>query len=406
MNKKQILFVLIAFVGLNCYSQIAFEKGYYIDESNEKIACLIKNIEWKNNPTQFDYKLSEEAEKKTATIKTVKEFGINDVVKYCRKTVEIDRSSENVNKLSIYKNPVFEEEQLFLKVLVEGKATLYQYNDSNLKRYFYDKENATTEQLIFKSYKTPENNVGTNNEFKEQLRNNLKCETMKVSRFYRLNYIKNDLVKLFVDYNTCIDPAFTFEKKQRKDVFNLSIKPRLNNNSLTVQNSISETKDTEFDAKLGFGLGLEAEYILPFNKNKWAVLIEPTYQSFKDKKTTETGNVSGGQLITNVAYSSIELPIGIRHYFFLNDKSKIFLDVFYVFDFSSNSLIDFNRNDGTVFDLLDIQSRPNWAMGVGYKYTRFSLELRHQTNREILGSYINWISDYKTLSVILGVELF
>lgn len=125
--KKRILFLLITISTLNSYSQVSFEKGYYIDNTNQKINCLIKNVDWKNNPTEFEYKLAENSEPKKTTIKTIKEFGIDNISKYVRSTVNIDRSSESINNLSNDKNPIFKEEELFLKVLVEGKATLYQY---------------------------------------------------------------------------------------------------------------------------------------------------------------------------------------------------------------------------------------------------------------------------------------
>ena len=80
--KKQLLFLLITILSFNCYSQISFEKGYYIDNSNQKTNCLIKNIDWKNNPTQFEYKLSENSESKKKTIESIKEFGINNISKY------------------------------------------------------------------------------------------------------------------------------------------------------------------------------------------------------------------------------------------------------------------------------------------------------------------------------------
>jgi len=46
-------------------------------------------------------------------------------------------------------------------------------------------------------------------------------------------------------------------------------------------------------------------------------------------------------------------------------------------------------------------------MGIGYKQNdRYSLEIRYQTNREILGNYLSWNSEYKTLSIIFGYSLF
>lgn len=406
--KKRILFILITILSLNCYSQISFEKGYYIDNTNQKINCLIKNIDWKNNPIKFEYKLSENSESKIATIKTIKEFGIDNISKYIRSTINIDRSSENINNLSNDKNPIFKEEELFLKVLVEGKATLYQYIDSNLKRYFYNKENSNIEQLIFKRYKTTENKIGENNRFKQQLWNDLKCPNFKMSKIENLDYKKSMLTNFFVEYNNCNNQEYVnYEEKQKRDLFNLTIRPRINNSSLTIQNFVSNSRNTDFENKISFGFGVEVEFILPFNKNKWAIAIEPTYQNFKAEKTTNVNNVSGGMLIANVDYSSIEVPIGLRHYFFLNNNSKIFINASYIFDLSSKSSIEFTRNDGSNLNSLEVETRNNLAMGIGYKHNdKYSLEVRFQTNREILGNYSFWSSRYKTLSIIFGYSLF
>ena len=132
--KNQLILLLTIVFSLNSYSQISYEKGYFIDNANQKINCLIKNSDWKNNPTEFEYKLSEKGESKNATIRSIKEFGIDNSSKYIRSTVEIDRSSESVNFLSNDMNPNFNKETLFLRVLVEGKANLLEYVDSNLKR--------------------------------------------------------------------------------------------------------------------------------------------------------------------------------------------------------------------------------------------------------------------------------
>ena len=183
--KKEILLLLTAILSLNCYSQISFEKGYFINNNEEKIQCFIKNVDWENNPKDFKYKLLEKSDPKTASIAQIKEFGIYNYSKYIRSNVNIDRSSENVNKLSNSKRPIFQEEELFLKVLVESKASLYQYVDNNLNRFFYNKDNSNIEQLIFKSYKTTDldkNNRYRNNRYRQQLWVDLKCPNFRTSK--------------------------------------------------------------------------------------------------------------------------------------------------------------------------------------------------------------------------------
>ena len=407
--QKQLLFLFLTILCINCYSQVSFEKGYYIDNNNQKIKCLIKNLDWKNNPSEFKYKLLENDKPKNITIKSIKEFGIDNVSKYIRSTVNIDRSSESIQKLSNEKKPLFKKENLFLKILIGGKSNLYEYVDGNLNRYFYSKDGTNIKQLIFKMYKTNDgNNIAKNHRFRQQLWANLECTTFKMSKIKNINYKKNDLIRFFTEYNKCGNVnLLNFGVKEKRDLFNLTIRPRLNSSSLEIQNTVSNSINTDSGNEIGFGFGLEAEFILPFNKNKWAIVVEPTYKSFKSKKTGKNNNVSGGQLITEINYNSIEIPISLRHYLFLNKSSKLFINASYIFDFSSKSSIEFKRADNSSYKSLDIISRPNLGLGIGYKQNdKYSLEIRYQTDREVLSEYITWNSEYKSLSVIFGYSLF
>ena len=394
MNKIYILFLAIVIsYSMKCNSQISYVEGYYINNSNQKIEGLIKNVDWENNPIEFEYKTTEQAEKKTLTIESVKEFGINNVSKYIRLDVNIDRFSNNLDLLSSDKNPIFKKEVLFLKVLIEGDASFLSYKDKSLTRYFYQTSNQDIVQLIYKEYKTPENKIGTNNEFRRQLFNNLKCSDISMDDVKNIDYEKKALLKFFTKYNNCNNSEFVnFEEKVKSDLFNLNIRPGLNSSSLFINNSAINSRSTDYGNELAFRIGLEFEFIMGFNKNKWAVIIEPTYQYFKaeDKAITNLSN-------TNVDYKSLELPIGVRHYLFLNNNSKIFINGSFIYDFVLSSKV---RN-------LDASSSVNLAMGVGYNYNqKYSVEFRYHTNRDVLTDYLAWTSDYKTISIIFGYTLF
>lgn len=407
--KKQLLLLLTVILSLKGYSQISFEKGYYINNAEQKIDCLIKNLDWNNNPTHFEYKLSEDSESINADIKFVKEFGIYNNSKYIRRTVNIDRSSRNINSLSSDVNPVFLEEVLFLKVLIEGKSNLYLYKNDELQRFFYNKENSNIEQLVYKKYLDANNEVRTNNLFKQQLWIDLKCPTIEMNKVEHLEYKKSSLIDFFIEYNKCDNLDFiNYEGKEKKDLFNLTFRMHLNNSSLSIENSRSNyILNMDFGNESSLGFGVEAEYILPYNKNKWSISVEPTFQYFKSEKTTNVSNVAGGKLIATVDYSSIELPLSVRHYFFLNKNSKIFINASYIFDFSSKSSIEFKRADNSNYNTLDIKTGNNLGFGIGYKFKdKYSLEMRYQTSRNVLGDYVSWDSNYNKLSVIFGYSMF
>jgi len=405
MNTKLFFFFLFISI-LNCFSQISFEKGYFINNSGQKIECSIKNLDWKRNPKEFEYKSSEEDNNIKANILSVKEFGIYNVSKYLRSTVNIDRSSKVLGQMTRIKEPIFKEEQLFLKVLVEGKASLFKYVDGNLVRFFYKVDDSIIDQLIFKKYITKDNQVVTNVIFRQQLLNDLKCGVVNIDDFHKINYNDNRLIDFFIKYNQCSNSEYkSFENKNKEDHFNLSLKVGLNDSSLDIKSfrSAFANRDTDFGSQTGFKIGLELEYILPFNKNKWSIYLEPTYQKYEAEKellNIPTATIPIDDKIT-VNYTSVELPIGVRHYMFLNNNSKLFINAALIFDLSS-SKFDFERLPD-----LEIRGDNNLTFGLGYKFKdRYSLEFRHATTRDLLSVQSAWSAGYKTSSIIFGYTIF
>ena len=406
---KKWLFFLLTIITNHCYSQISFEKGYYIDNSGQKNDCLIKNMDWKNNPTEFQYKLFENDTTHTANIENINEFGIDRLFKYVRCIVDIDISTDNINDLTNNRNPVFEKKNLFLKLLVEGKANLYSYEDGSFNKFFFNKEGSDIEQLIYKRYKTTDWEIEENNQYKQQLRTNLNCTIFKMNKLENLKYRKSNLIQLFAEYNKYNDSDFinyNYEEKKKKDVFYVTIRPQFNNSSLTITQNISNLRQIDFGNKFNFGLGIDTEIILPFNKNKWTITIEPTYQYFKSKIKTDTNIVSGGILISEVSYQSIDIPLGIRYYLFFCNNSKFFINVSYVINFNFKSFIEFKETDNSIFNSLTCKDIPNYAFGIGYKFgNKYSFEIRYHTKRNILGDYLHWSSKYHTLSLVLGYSI-
>ncbi len=404
---KKFLLALFTVICTESYSQVIFEEGYFINESNKRVDCLIKNIDWKNNPNEFEYKFSQDGTVQKATIHTVKEFGVNNVSRYIRTKTNIDRSSDQIDGLNSEKNPQFQEELLFLKVLIEGHASLFLYVDGSLIRFFYKYNDSDITQLVYKRYLV-DGEISKNDYYKQQLFLQLRCEGININDFKNLNYNRQDLERLLIKYHKCIGSNYiNFESKQKKDLFNLNIRPGINFSSLKIHNSTSGSMDTDFDSKIGIRFGVETEFLLPFNRNKWSIIMEPAFQYYKSEKSKETDIVAGGILVLKVDYKSIQLPIGVRHYFFLNNKSKLFANISYVFDFPYSSSIKFLRKDGSEHSELEIKSRWNIAFGVGYKYMdRYNVELRYNTKREILGDYMLWSSNYNSLNIILGISFF
>lgn len=394
---KNILLFLFFIFGFKNFGQTIFEDGYFIDNKGNKTECQIKNEDWRNNPTEFQFRAENDGIVQTANIESVLEFGITNKFKYQRTTVQIDMSSESISSMSSVRQPEFETKTIFLNVLLEGKASLFEYFDGNLKRFFFRLDKGQIQQLVYKQYIGEDNQIRTNFEFKQQLINNLKCSSTNKSAIENLSYATKPLLKFFKEYNTCSNQDFNIIKKEEKrDKFNLSIRPGLTFSSLSINNSVTNSRDTDFGNDLGFRIGIEAEYVMPFNNDKWTIVTEPTFQSYKSENRSASQKVKAN-------YSSIEIPIGLRHYMFLNDNSKFFLNAFFIIDITNtNAEIEFESSSN-----LDINGSTNLAIGLGYKHNdTYSIEFRYKSQRELLSDYASWNGDFNSLSLIFGYTLF
>lgn len=392
MKKITTLFFLL--FSIASFSQTTFKNGYFITNDNNKTECLIKDFNWLKNPTEFKYKSSEQSVIKTNILSQVIEFGVYDEFKFIKKEVEIDQSKHNTSKLTLNKNPEFVRSTIFLKVLIEGKANLYAYTDNVGTKFYYNINNSEIRPLIYKPYLDVDDSIKKNNTYKMELRDNLTHSNMTLEDFKNLNYKTNSLINLFTKYNELDNEDFkTYRVKN--EFFKLNIRPGFNLTSLTIKSPSQGGNNVEFDSKLTFRLGLEAEFTLPFNNNKWAIIVEPTYTKFKGDSDTSGSTVK-------INYSAIEVPIGIRHYFFLNQKTKLFLNTGFGFDINNSSTIEVDN-----FGEGDINSGQNFMLGIGFNNgKKISTELRYYTNKDISRRGANVTSNLSSLAFIFGYRLF
>jgi hypothetical protein len=400
MKKISLFFTLL--ISILAFSQIHFEKAYFINNANIKTECLIKNLGWRNNPTSFEYKIDENSVTKSADIKNVQLFEIYNQSKYVRKTVKIDQSSDNVNQLSKNYEPEFLEMQVFLKELVSGDANLYKYEDGREPKFFLESKNKETNELIYKKYEVRTLEMGYNKEYQKQLEKTLVCSTINPLDFQKTQFSEKNFVKIVTTYNQCKNPSLeTKFIQEEKGIFNLSVRPRIIFNSLLIENKLIGNHD-EIEQKTSFGLGLEAEYIFAFNRHKWSVFLEPRYQYYKgEQKNNDPNNLTA----PTVDYKSIEFPFGIRHYFFLNNKSKIFVNGEYIIDFGLKNLVEF-KNPNSSLSSLEGKALPSFAVGIGYNYNnKYGIEFKYLLKKDILSNYTYWFSTYRSASLVFSYNI-
>lgn len=389
MKKTLLLFLCLPILAIG---QIRFEKGYFISNDGTRTDCLIRNADWKNNPESFQYRLNPESEIQTGSIRNIAAFAIESGASYLRAEADLDRSSNNPARLDFDSQPNFEKQTVFLEVLVEGPATLYGYEAPWGVRFFYATGAGEPAPLVYKKYRREGMKILENAAFRQTLWNLLKCEDLKQSAFDNLAYKKDALIRIFTRYNTCKDPTFKTTAHAAKGLdFNFTVRPGYTQSAAKLN-----LQDTEFPMASGFRMGLEFEVMLPFNKNKWALLIEPVYRSYKE---SGEGSSSGYEM----TYSSIEFAIGARHYFFVQPETAIFLTAYLLNDMELDAEI---TTPGLVYSTLEINPFSNAAVGIGFEFKkRWSAEFRYDFERELL-RYNYADARFDNISIILGYTLF
>lgn len=416
---KIIFSVTALLISLNSFGQIVFEKGYIIHNNGEKTVCLIKNKDWKYNPREIEYKLNDSGLSKIAEINEIKEFGIDGFSRYVRAKTKIDRTPDNVDNIIngiLNKNPIWSDETLFLKVLVHGKASLYLYEEAGMIRFFYSTNDTSINQLVYKTYKLSEQEIAENTKFRQQLWADVSCSLKEQNKLRTISYSQKALEKYFKNYNTCKGDTFTdFSTKPKREYLNIKIAPGINLAKFSSKGIVyTGNGNNEFKKEISFELGLEIEYVLSFNKNKWSLIFEPTFNQYKSEMEIPWGYTTVSDLLF-VNYKAIEIPMGVRYYSFIDNNWKIFLNAFFVSNYklNFNSTITYARKiyhinsveyyEGKPFD---INARMCFAFGAGIEYKRLSLEMRYYTKRDLLYDYFGVSTSYQRTSFILGYKLF
>jgi hypothetical protein len=382
-------------ISLQATGQIVFEQGYFIDLNGKHVDCLIKNEDWLRTPSNITYKLNASADAKVLDGSEMKEFAVLHN-KYVRALVKVDTSSQRTKNLSITRKPLWDTRDVMLKVLVEGKASLYYYDNKDLVLFFYSVDKSPIKQLEYKTYlsrerTTDELKAGENLTYITQLQTEVACgEEAKNLSPFKMKYKLDHLLDYFTRFNECLGGEVMVYKpdKRTHKSFHLKIAPGASMAASKIERVFNDSE--EFPSrKLTMRIGIEAEFILPFNNNKWALFVEPTYQTYK----------GGGEF--DITYSSVELPFGLRHYFHLNNNLKLFINVAAVADLP----LEYSAKWGN----LTVESerfKINFAGGIGLNYKKFSLEGRYYSLRTGLDTTGSFHFDFVKSSVILGYRLF
>lgn len=409
------IFILWLLINHFIFSQINFQAGYYLTNSNQKVNCLIKNIDWKNSPKFIEIKPNENEVAQEINLRDIAVFEIYGESKYIKAQVEIDRSSDNVSELNYNREPLLKLETLFLKVIIEGEASLYEYMDKNLKRFFFKVKDEDITQLVYKKYRKNAETIDSNNFFKQQLFTNLTCDKTLEKNVENLSYTRGSLKSIFIAYHDCKNFKYTNFDPKKRAIFHLIPKLGINYSTAYVNNDLAKYLNADFGSKINPRIGIELSYVFPFNNNKWEIFIEPTY-NFYQAETTYDYTVFNGfvtnrfDVIAQFQNNHFELPVGVKYHSFINTKSSFYFSFQFNRMIRPNATIRFNRPNGDSLlnsvEYIKLRDDLNLAFGLGFVHdNKYTIALRYYTPTTIF-DMSNTKTAFNNLSLTVGYYLF
>ena len=398
MKLFQTLCVLCLVLSVNFMSaQQHFKQGYFITKGGKKTTCLIKDYSWSVCPKRLKFKLTETEDTKTIDVSELKGFGLENLLKYERHNVVVDVAISKGNYIEKGKAPELITEEFMLQVLVEGEATLYRYQTSSNVKFFYKVNDGKTKLLIHRKYMVTSLKSGFDQSFRYQLQQDLKCKNIGILDISQLEFKQKDLVILFTKYNSCKNYSFVdYTKSKKKGKFNLSVRPGINFSRMNAE-SIG-WRGNFSDKQQSFRLGVELEYLLPWNNRNWSVFLESEFRKY-DLNTTFFDSYRDRQI--KIKFKSIITTVGAKRYFNVYDnKVKLVLSGMAHFDVPMSS-----KMHTDTWGEYPIHARvyPGGGIGLNIK-NKFSIEYRVSGNR--LFRHYRPTSAYRNMSIIVGYNVF
>ncbi|MCG8326097.1 MAG: PorT family protein, partial [Chitinophagales bacterium] len=311
------------FIVAFCIPAIAqkdYKPAYIVTSVNDTIDGYIKYQNWKRNPRKIRFKKTENSKAQTYGVDQILAFEVGGDV-YQKHIIHAEVSPLSIDYLDAKKEPLLRKDTAFVRAILLGEKSLYEYIDRGDKINFYIKEADALTLLVYKKYKQEKEEgeyfIKENNSYKGQLAYYFRdCFDLQ-PKINKTTYKLKSLKSLFTEYYKCSGDTPSFKGKMGKISTESGVllgisRTKLNFSSSTGKNIIV---DLEYDPSTNITIGGFLNFVLPRANKKWSIVNELLYHSY----ATQEEN-------TSFDFAYIKLNNLLRYSFPVNENLRFHIN--------------------------------------------------------------------------------
>jgi hypothetical protein len=390
MNNFLIASILISVLNIiSASSKDLFTPGTIFLQNGDSINGLIEDKDWSVNPKSIAFKARPSGEVRNYTPLEIQSFRINGRSRYTSYMGPLDRSSMKLDELDYSVALPASLDTIFLRVLVEGEATLLYCNDSYDRKHFLIQKDDSVTELHYKKYlKTVSGKTITAEleTYKIQVTRILSdCEEFSNEIMtLHLSFSMSDLMNAVLRYNKC-KKKITYVAPIQK----IHVAPVILAGVSTSRLTFKTLEEFSAGPQTGFTGGVGINFILPRNHRRFILYTELFFRSFKAEYET------AGTL--DLVYLNIP---AVGKYEAIQGKTTLTVGGGFVFctavkyDFSNSKPYYFNDVYRRIFS-------PGLIGLVGLRYKGLELEIRGEYSQGV-SQWENATSHFTSGYAVIG----
>jgi len=394
------------------YSQKNYQPGYIITFSGDTVNGFIDYRNWGINPTEITF-MNASGETRYFSPLNIKAFSVSNE-NYISGIVKVDADFYNDQNLSYSGTYTYRTDTAFLRTLVQGDKSLYQYKDINGKEHFFIGTSNGPEVLRYKLFLKDidgKKTIVSDKKYIGQLYLYLRDCAEINEKLRDTRYKEADLTALFSAYYKLTHKNIRFKNREEKTPVSFGFITGVSISRLKFKGDGDENlTETEFPSSTNIPVGIFLNFGLPRSLAKWSVANELLYTSYKTSKTYMENQYKTSYATLGYGYLKLDNMLRYSYYsgrlsLFLNagfTNGLVVNETNYKKTIKSYSSGEENVTEGKVIDEIR-HFEHGFLAGIGCNYIKIMAEIRYETSTG-MSQYVDIKSPVNRIYLLAGYQ--